>query len=267
MSEEMMDYDENSDKKSGLYDDLLFDDAENINKDKDYWFQIRGHTDNPFIDSATNFFALSLRVKTLSDCPNIDEIYKQTIEEINITEIELTEKGYDHTVLMAYRYILCVFLDEAVMGTNWGGDSIWAQYSMLSRFHNETWGGEKVFEIMTRLEKDPTRYKELLEFLYQCLILGFQGKFKVMKNGKEEREKIINKLHSLLENINDKNVSLSSPTQAVVNKRYKLRRQIPVWLIFMVFSIGWVAIYLFYYFLLNTKSQDVLDQLSQILRL
>ncbi|BFM48463.1 type IVB secretion system protein IcmH/DotU [Marinomonas sp. THO17] len=254
-------------KGSGIYDELLFDDAENINKDKDYWFQIRGHNDNPFIDAATNFFALSLRVKTLTDCPNIDDIYKQTIEEINIAEIELNEKGFDHTVIMAYRYILCVFLDEAVMGTEWGSDSVWAQYSMLSRFHNETWGGEKVFDIVQRLERDPNRYRELIEFVYQCLILGFQGKFKVMKNGKEEREKIIYKLHALIESNKESVAQLSSPTQSVVSKKYKLSRQIPVWFIFLFFASGWVAIYLFYYFLLNSKSQDVLLQLSQILKL
>ncbi len=160
---------------AGNYDDLLFDEAKNINEDKEYWFQLRGHNTNPLIDTATSFFGLSLRVKSLSKCPNIEQIYKQTIEEINIIEIELTDKGYEHAVLMAYRYILCAFLDEAVMGTKWGGSSVWAEYSMLSRYHNETWGGEKVFTIVSRLEKDPERYKDLLEFMYRCLVLGFEG--------------------------------------------------------------------------------------------
>ncbi len=58
-------------------------------------------------------------------------------------------------MLMAYRYILCTFLDEAVMGTPWGANTCWAEHSMLSRFHNETWGGEKVFTILSRLENEP----------------------------------------------------------------------------------------------------------------
>lgn len=251
----------------GKYDDLLFDEAENINEDKDYWFQIKGHNDNPLIDSATTFFGLSLRVKSLSECENIEEIYKQTIEEINIVEIELSDKNYEHSVLMAYRYILCAFLDEAVMGTRWGGASVWAEYSMLSRFHNETWGGEKVFSILSRLEKDPGRYKDLLEFIYYCLVLGFEGKFKVLNNGKEEREKIISNLHSVL-NIEseDDPLKLTSKNDHVVNTRYKLSRQLPVWSVFAFFAAFWGLTFCGYLFLLNSKSSSVLGQLNQILQ-
>lgn len=253
----------------GNYDDLLFDQAENINNDKDYWFQIRGYNENLLIDAATSFFALSLRVKSLSECPNIDEIYKKTIEELNIVEIELTEKGYEHTVLMAYRYILCAFLDEAVMGTKWGASSIWAEYSMLSRFHNETWGGEKVFTIISRLEKDRYRYKELLEFVYRCLILGFEGKFRVIPNGKEERDKIISKLYNLLR-LMDESVSipdkLTSATSSVIKTKYKLSRQIPIWLVFGIFFTGLGVAFFGYYLILALKTKDVLAQLSQILQ-
>ncbi|GAA0243844.1 MAG: type VI secretion system protein ImpK [Bacteriovoracaceae bacterium] len=252
---------------AGNYDDLLFDEAKNINEDKEYWFQLRGHNTNPLIDTATSFFGLSLRVKSLSKCPNIEQIYKQTIEEINIIEIELTEKGYEHAVLMAYRYILCAFLDEAVMGTKWGGSSVWAEYSMLSRYHNETWGGEKVFTIVSRLEKDPERYKDLLEFMYRCLVLGFEGKFKVMKNGREEREKIINKIYTILNSMGESQPQkLTSSTNQVVNTRYKLSRQLPVWSVFALFSIVWMVAFSGYYFLLHSKSKDVLIQLNQILQ-
>lgn len=251
----------------GKYDDLLFDEAENINEDKDYWFQIKGHNDNPLIDSATTFFGLSLRVKSLSECENIEEIYKQTIEEINIIEMELSDKNYEHSVLMAYRYILCAFLDEAVMGTRWGGASVWAEYSMLSRFHNETWGGEKVFSILSRLEKDPDRYKDLLEFIYYCLVLGFEGKFKVLNNGKEEREKIISNLYALLNSENEQEpLKLTSKNDHVVKARYKLSRQLPVWSVFAAFVAFWGLTYCGYLFLLNSKSSSVLEQLSQILQ-
>lgn len=250
----------------GKYDDLLFDEAENINKDKDYWFQIRGH-DNPLIDAATAFFGLALRVQSLSSCENIDLIYKQTIEEINIIEIELNERGYEHAVLMAYRYILCAFLDEAVMGTKWGGSSVWAEYSMLSRFHNETWGGEKVFTIFSRLEKDPVRYKDLLEFLYHCLILGFEGKYRVMRNGKEERERVIGRLYSILNAMGESQPEkLTAATTHVINTRYKLSRQLPVWSVFTFFSAIWVAAFGGYFFLLHSKSENILMQLNQILQ-
>ncbi|MBF9003338.1 MULTISPECIES: type IVB secretion system protein IcmH/DotU [Vibrio] len=253
-------------KKEQQYSELLFDDVEQINYDQDYWFQLRGDNPNVLIDAATPLFGLSLRVRSLSDCDNIEEIYHQTIEEIKAIEIELSEQGFEHAVLMAYRYILCAFLDEAVMGTEWGASSVWAEHSMLSRFHNETWGGEKVFTILGRLEDEPKRYQPLLEFIYHCLVLGFEGKYRVMDGGHVERERVITRLHDLLSSIDEKTVpSLASATDHVVQSKYKLSAQMPVWSVFVGFFILWVGVFLGYTYVLHEKTSDVINQLNQIL--
>jgi type VI secretion system protein ImpK len=44
--------------------------------------------------------------------------------------------------ITAARYVLCSVIDEAVVITAWGSQSDWSQMSLLSRFHNETFGGE-----------------------------------------------------------------------------------------------------------------------------
>jgi len=254
-------------ESAGKYDELLFDEAEKINQDKDYWFQLRGGNTNALIDSASAFFGLSLRVRTLTRCENIDQIYKQTVEEIKTIEIELAEKGYEHSILLAYRYVLCAFLDEAVMGTSWGADSVWAEYSMLSRFHNETWGGEKVFIVLQRLQNEPERYKDLLEFIYRCLFLGFEGKYRVMPNGKDEREKVITKLQSLLNKDNPKGSSqLTQAIEHVAVTKYKLSKQLPLWSVFASFGVVCGSVFFVYLFLLHNKSVDVLIQLNQILK-
>lgn len=245
---------------------LLFDNVENIDRDQDYWFKLRGDNPNVLIDAATPLFGLSLRVRGLTSCPNIEQIYNQTIEEIKAIEIELSEKGFENAVVMAYRYILCTFLDEAVMGTEWGASSIWASHSMLSRFHNETWGGEKVYTILARLEGEPKRYQPLLEFIYYCLILGFEGKYRVMVNGNNERERVINHLHDLLTALEEPKIKpLSQADQHVVDARYRLNRQLPVWSVFVGFAVLWAGVFLGYTWFLHEKSSDVINQLTQLL--
>jgi type VI secretion system protein ImpK len=59
---------------------------------------------------------------------------------------------------------------------------------------------------------------------------------------------------------------LTSSTNQVVNTRYKLSRQLPVWSVFALFSIVWMVAFSGYYFLLHSKSKDVLIQLNQILQ-
>ncbi|MBD0785054.1 DotU family type IV/VI secretion system protein [Vibrio sp. Y2-5] len=253
-------------KKESKLSSLLFDGAEKINHDQDYWFQLRGSLNNPLIDAATPLFGLALRVRQLTECENVEVIYQQVVEEIKTIEIELTELGYEHAVLMAYRYILCTFLDESVMGTSWGASTVWAEHSMLSRFHNETWGGEKVFTILKRLESEPKQYKSLLEFIYQCLVLGFEGKYRVIESGKSEREKVISQLHKLLNRDHEADiVQLTSATEHVVRSKYQLSKQLPLWSIFAGFIVISISVFIGYSYLLHVKTSDVIEQLNQIL--
>ncbi|MEI8610645.1 type IVB secretion system protein IcmH/DotU [Enterovibrio sp. Hal110] len=249
------------------YDDLLFDEAANIDADQDYWFKLRGDNINPLIDAATPLLGMALRVRKLTECHNVDVIYKQAVEEVKAIEVELSEQGYDHAVILAYRYVLCSFVDEAIMSTPWGADSVWAEHSLLTRFHNETWGGEKVFTILSRLENEPERYKSLLEFIFLCLTLGFEGRYKVMEKGREEYEKVIIKLHQILRQLDDQEpLALTSASDNVVSTKYRLSKQMPVWTIFAGFVTGLVVIFIAYSIALNNKSSSVLEQLNQILQ-
>ncbi|WP_034604242.1 type IVB secretion system protein IcmH/DotU [Halodesulfovibrio aestuarii] len=249
------------------YDSLLFDDVKNIDADQDYWFKLRGENINPLIDAATPLIGMALRVRSMSACEHIGIIYKHAVEEVKATEVELAEAGYEHAVILAFRYIFCSFIDEMVMSTSWGADSVWAEHSLLTRFHNETWGGEKVFTILSRLENEPSRYKDLLEFIYLCLSLGFEGRYRVMPHGREEYERIINRLFLMLQRLEDKEPQdLTRATDHVVSTKYRLSKQVPVWGVFGVFFAIWVGFFIMYSILLHSKSMSVLDQLTQVLK-
>ncbi len=128
-------------------------------------------------------------------------------------------------------------------------------------------GGEKVFSILSRLEAEPERYHDLLTFIYLCLALGFEGRYKVMNNGKEAFDKVIANLYEILRHLKDKEPQpLTSATEHVAAKKYKLTKQIPLWTIFTGFSLSWIAIFIVYSVLLNNKSIDVLTQLNHILQ-
>lgn len=249
------------------YDSLLFDEVKNIDADQDYWFKLRGENINPLIDAATPLIGMALRVRRMTCCETIDVIYKHAVEEVKAIEVELTESGYEHAVILAYRYIFCSFIDETVMSTSWGADSVWAGHSLLTRFHNETWGGEKVFTILSRLENEPSRYKDLLEFIYLCLSLGFEGRYRVMPHGREEYEKIINRLFLMLQRLEDKEPQdLTRATDNVVTTKYRLTKQTPLWVVLSGFIASWGAVFVVYSILLHNKSINVIEQLTQVLK-
>ncbi|KEA65268.1 Outer membrane protein ImpK/VasF, OmpA/MotB domain [Marinobacterium lacunae] len=250
----------------GHVESLLFDQAQNINADQAYWFRLRGDSINPLIDAASPLIGMVLRVRNLASLKNIEALYQNAVDDIMAVEVELTESGYDRAEILAYRYILCSFIDEAVMNTSWGADSVWVEHSLLTRFHNETWGGEKVFGILQRLETERDKYRELLEFLYLCFCLGFEGRYKVIANGREEFDKVIRGLYETLRHQRGEEPDLMvGATRHVVNTRYRLDRQMPVWAVFAGFSLIVTAVFLSYSLSLANKSTDVINQLHQIL--
>jgi type VI secretion system protein ImpK len=100
--------------------------------------------------------------------------------------------------ITAARYVLCTVLDEAASDTPWGGSGVWAGYSLLVMFHNENYGGEKVFRLMARLAEDPARNRDLLELIHAALSLGFEGRYRIIDNGAAQLEAVRDKLAQIL---------------------------------------------------------------------
>ncbi|GAA0846952.1 type IVB secretion system protein IcmH/DotU [Marinobacter szutsaonensis] len=251
------------------FSDLLFADngARNSRIESgDSHFQLRGLADNRLIDAATPLLGLVIRVRRLANFRGVESLYQQVVDEVAAVDRELVEQGYERPTVVAYRYVLCAFIDEAVLGTDWGAHSVWSQHSLLSRFHNETWGGEKVFAILARMEKEPTRYRDMLQFIYLCLCLGFEGRYKVMENGRDEYEQVVRGLYDQLRELRGDRDSrpLADASENVAPARNRLRTGLPIWLIGGLFVAAMAGIYHLYSIALNERIRGVLSVLDQL---
>ncbi len=263
----------NGSRHSGgsAFSDLLFADEptqEGVS-DSDFGngqFQLRGLEDNRLTDAATPLLGLVIRIRRLADFRTVESLYHQVVDEVAAIDRELIEQGYERPTVVAYRYVLCAFIDEAVLGTDWGAHSIWSQHSLLSRFHNETWGGEKVFAILARMEQEPTRYKDMLAFIYLCLCLGFEGRYKVMENGRDEYEQILRGLHEQLKSLREAQDQepLADAKINVTPARNRLRSGLPIWGIAGLFVVAMAGIYSLYNIALQERIRDVLSVLEQL---
>jgi type VI secretion system protein ImpK len=100
--------------------------------------------------------------------------------------------------VMASRYVLCTMIDEAASDTPWGGSGLWGRHSLLAMFHNETEGGEKVFQLMARLAEKPQENRDLLELIYAAITLGFEGRYRVIDNGRAQLDAVRDRLAQIL---------------------------------------------------------------------
>ncbi|QBH97040.1 DotU family type IV/VI secretion system protein [Limnobaculum zhutongyuii] len=238
-----------------------------LNKLEQYSLTLRGRNVNPIIDAATPLLGMILRMQDLSvDLPEPDYLYRQVQTDIESIEQFLEMEGYEPGSIVTFRYVLCTFIDECVMSADSSLAKYWSHKSLLIHFHNEGWGGERVFQITERLMNEPKRYKDMLEFIYLCFGLGFRGRYKVQNANNDEFERLFRRLQSLLQSLNGEPASTRLHMGAKKPARYFLPKQLTTRHI----VIGVVGILLLAYFIylskLNSQSASILEQLNMLLK-
>jgi len=161
--------------------------------------------------------------------------------------------------------VLCTVLDEAVLNTPWGNNSGWAQQSLLSLFHKEVSGGERFFDLLKSLAQNPAKNRNLLELMYLCLALGFEGRYRIIENGKNKLISIREWLYQILQKERGiADTTLSPHWQGITDRRNPLMRLIPLW-VFGAVAAGLLAImFSVFLFNLNTASDPVFRQIYSI---
>jgi type VI secretion system protein ImpK len=155
---------------------------------------------NPLESAASLILNILGQIRNTSSHPNPDALHQQLSGEVKKFETRAQKSGIAPETVFTARYVLCSTVDEFVLGTPWGANSIWNKQSLLRVFHRETIGGEKVFLLLDKLIQDPARNLDLLELIYVCLALGFQGRYRVETNGAATLEAIRENLYRTIRN-------------------------------------------------------------------
>ncbi|MCV9920359.1 type IVB secretion system protein IcmH/DotU [Pseudomonas sp. BT-42-2] len=230
-------------------------------------FQLRGAFSNLMIDAAMPLFGLAMRLQTLDDHQDIKQLYKDVHNQITCVLAELRQHNYEPAHLLAYSYSLCLYLDETVMSTPWGKNSSWSQQPLLSDFHQETWGGEKFFTVLSRMMLEPQRYQQVLEFMYLCLCMGLKGKYAILPKGDEALQSLIVKLHRQIRELRGPVPEyLSDPLTNVAPRNFRMNRQWPWWSPLVISAVALAALYAFYSYRLHVITTEVLQSLNRILQ-
>tara|TARA_B100000767_G_scaffold198826_1_gene185738 strand:- start:389 stop:1840 length:1452 start_codon:yes stop_codon:yes gene_type:complete len=145
---------------------------------------------NPLNGAATTLFSLVSRIRNRAQHPDPEAMRRSVVAEVTGFENRALQAKVDAQALKVARYAICATMDDVVLNTPWGGASQWAQQSMVGTFHRETVGGDRFYDLLARLEQDPLQNIDVLEFLYMCLSLGFEGRLRVEPGGPNKHTNI-----------------------------------------------------------------------------
>ncbi|MGH7074702.1 MAG: type IVB secretion system protein IcmH/DotU, partial [Stellaceae bacterium] len=225
-----------------------------------------GYATNPLVGFALPLLALSQRLRNTPMQRNVPALRDRIVEELNNFERAATRAQTPRDVVQAAHYAICVTIDDVVNSTPWGVTSEWARAGMAGTFHNDMTGGERFFEFLRYFEREPARYGDILELMYLCLSLAFEGRMRISAAGASELARTREDLYSLLrQRRGEFERDLSPHWRGLAAPHRPLGAAVPLWVIGTVAAVLLLAIYVaFRMLLLNPVSDRAFAMLANL---
>lgn len=185
---------------------------------------------NPIMAAAGPLLMLLGRLRVALLRASFAKLMGEVSDAVDFFEKSVRAAGVADAQTQQAKYILCATADDIVQNIPTDDRHVWAQYSMLSRFFGERLGGERFFEHLDKAQAEAGTNYPVLELMYTCLALGFQGKYRHSPQGAVDLQRIQRNLYELLRRIRPRVETELSPFwrgQALAGRSGRIR--VPFW--------------------------------------
>jgi type VI secretion system protein ImpK len=218
---------------------------------------------NPLVAAANPVLAVVPQIRHTLRHPDPEGLRTGLRRSLDEFEREARAAGIGEDALTPASYALCALLDESAASTPWGAG--WAKAGLLAERHAEGNGGEKFFELLEKLSGNPGANLALLEFLYVCLALGFEGRYRGAENGREElvalRARLLEQIHQQREPYDGE---LSGRWRGLLVPATRPAGALGLWAAACGAALLLAALYVAYSFSLGALSDPVARELAQL---
>jgi len=213
---------------------------------------------NPLVAAASVLLGLASRVRGTATQKDVEGLRDRVVRELKSFEAAASATGLPRELVRTAHYALSATVDDLVLSTPWGSQSSWPKRSMVSTFHNEVVGGERFYEILNHLHKNPGNNADVLELMYVCLALGFQGRLRVTDRGSSEHSRVREGVYrTLRERRGDFERDLSPHWRGLAAVHRPLTSYIPAWVIAVVTAAALMLMFMGFTYALNDESDTV----------
>ena len=220
---------------------------------------------NPLVQIAAPLLTAAPRLRAMPRHSNPAALRASLVAAISRFEASARAHGLPNEQVVAGRYVLCTLLDESASSTPWGSSGAWSSQSLLVQFHNEAWGGEKVFQLLTRLLQNPGPQRNLLELIYVALSLGFEGRYRVLDNGRAQLDAVRERLAQVLrDGTGAVDTSLSSQWRGVAARAPRLRDGVAMWVVAAAAAAALMLVFVVLRLTLNEQTDATFNALQAL---
>jgi type VI secretion system protein ImpK len=222
------------------------------------------HGATPLLAAANPLLNL---IPQLRNMPHADPaaLREYLVAQVQLFEARAKQAGIRNETIIGARYCLCTALDETVAQTPWGGSGVWSKNSLLVTFHNEAWGGEKFFQLLSRLAQNPQQHIELLELMNACLAMGFEGRYRIVDNGRTQLETLRQRLADIIRTARGElEPALAQHWKGASDTGRRGLRLVPFWIVGLLALLLAAGIYYWFHLRLAGQSDPVVASIYSI---
>jgi len=132
---------------------------------------------NKLLEASRTLLSIISQLKQNSKLYDAEKLRKHLLNEIDLFQTNAKNALYDFETILVGRYILSVSLDEIINKTTWGKESHWQEHTLLNELKHDIADDDRFFLILEKICHSPNKFVDLIELMYICLSLGYEGKF------------------------------------------------------------------------------------------
>ena len=120
---------------------------------------------------------------------------------------------YSEETRQRAKYAVCATIDDIAQNLpDIGTDGAeWARRSMVVQFFQENIGGDRFWQLVDDMLRTPADNLDIIELYHACLAAGFEGRFRVMPDGRRRQHEIMARLHGALQHVRSLSMVELSP--------------------------------------------------------
>ncbi|MGY5803958.1 type VI secretion system protein TssL, long form [Rhizobium sp. LEGMi12c] len=228
-------------------------------------FRFGGDDVPTIVRSAAPLLNLAHSLRNTEEQPDIAELRRVTIDAVGRYERDLASARISPERARAAHYVICATIDDVVLSKPWGVRAGWARSGLVSTFHMDVTGGDRVFDLLDHFQQSPGTNKDLLLLIYLCLSLAFEGRTRVSPRGSLELGRIRDSLYKTLLGQYGVFERELSPHWRGASARHKpLRTAVALWTILSVLALLFALGYMFFTLSLNNASDTTFERLANL---
>lgn len=228
-------------------------------------FRFGGEEVPTLVQSAAPLLNLAHVLRFSDAQPDPEHLRRACLEAITRYERDLASARISAERARAAHYVVCATVDDVILSKPWGVRAGWARSGLVSTFHNDVTGGDRVFDILDHFHQSPGANKDLLLLIYLCLSLAFEGRTRVSPKGALELARIRDSLYKTL--IGQYGVferELSPHWQGVEARHTPLKTMAALWTLLSLLALAFALGYLFFTLSLNGASDATFERLAKL---